>query len=101
MEQKFDATPKAEVRLSGRKVTRGEVMNDWGLQLRWVVKRNGQVIANPPARADYTYEHPDTTAGTYEIALEMFKYVNYTKDAAGEFTMSKFVEISNVVTYKI
>ena len=101
MEQKFDATPKAEVRLRGRTVTRGEVANDWGLQLRWVVKRDGKVIANPPARADATYEHPESTPGVYEISLEMFKYVNYAKDAKGEFTMSKFVEISNVVTYSI
>ena len=101
MEQKFEATPKADVRLRGRTVTRGEVANDWGLQLRWVVKRDGKVIANPPARADYTYEHPDTTPGTYEISLEMFKYISYMKDAKGEFTQSKFVEISNVVTYTI
>ncbi len=63
MEQKFDATPKAELRLRGRTVTRSDVANDWGLQLRWVLKRDGKVIANPPARADYSYEHPDTTPG--------------------------------------
>jgi hypothetical protein len=101
MEQKFDATPKAELRLQGRTVTRGDVANDWGLQLLWVVKRDGKVIANPPARADYTYEHPDTTPGTYEIALEMFKYINYLKDPQGEYTQSKFVTISNSVTYTI
>ena len=101
MEQKFDATPKAEVRLRGRTVTRGEVANDWGLQLRWVVKRDGKVIANPPARADVAYEHADAAPGVYQIELEMFKYVNYAKDAAGEFTASKFVVISNSVTYTI
>ena len=101
MEQKFEATPKAELRLQGRKVTRTDVANDWGLQLRWVVKRDGKVIANPQARADHTYEHPDATPGKYEISLEMFKYVNYAKDAKGEFTQSKFVVISNTVTYKI
>jgi hypothetical protein len=101
MEQKFDATPKAELRLRGRTVTRGDVANDWGLQLRWVVKRDGKVVATPPARADYTYEHPDAAPGKYEISLEMFKYVNYAKDPQGEFTQSKFVEISNVVTYTI
>ena len=101
MEQKFDATPKASLRLSGRTVTRTEVANDWGLQLRWVVKRDGQVIATPPARVDSSYEHPDTAPGTYEIALEMFKYVNYKKDAKGEYTDSKFVAISNVVSYTI
>ena len=29
------------------------------------------------------------------------QYVNYAKDAKGEFTVSKFVDISNVVTYKV
>ena len=101
MEQKFDATPKAELRLRGRTVTRSEVANDWGLQLRWVVKRDGKVIATPPARAEDTYTHPDAAPGKYEITLEMFKYVNYMKDAQGEFTISKFVEISNVVSYTI
>jgi hypothetical protein len=101
MEQKFDATPKAELRLDGRKVTRSDLTNDWGLQLRWVVKRNGQVVATAPARADLTYEHPDKTPGTYEIVLEMFKYVNYAKDPKGEYTQSKFVVVSNAVTYTI
>jgi len=101
MEQKFDATPKAELRLRGRTVTRGEVANDWGTQLRWVVKRDGKVIANPPARADSSYEHTDAAPGVYEIALEMFKYVNYAKDPQGEYTQSKFVAISNSVTYTI
>jgi hypothetical protein len=101
MEQKFDATPKAELRLRGRTVTRGDVANDWGTQLRWVVKRDGKVIATPPARAESSYEYADTAPGTYEIALEMFKYVNYAKDAKGEYTQSKFVVISNVVSYTI
>ena len=101
MEQKFDGTPKAELRLRGRTVMRSDVSHDWGSQLRWVVKRDGKVIATPPARADHSYEHPDTTPGTYEIVLETFKYVNYAKDPQGEYTQSKFVVISNTVTYKI
>ena len=102
MEQKFDATPKAELRLNGRKVTRSVVANDWGLMLRWVVTRDGKVIATcTQARADVTYEHPDTTPGQYAIVLQSWKYVNYAKDASGEFTVSKFVDISNTVTYTI
>ncbi len=97
MEQKFDATPKAELRLKGRAVTRTDVVGDWGLQLRWVVKRDGKEIATAPARADHTYEHPDTAPGTYEIVLEQFKYVNYAKNPQGEYTQSKFVVISNAV----
>jgi hypothetical protein len=101
MEQKFDGTPKAELRLTGRKVTRSVVMNDWGMMLRFVVKKDGKEVATVPARATDTYEHPDTTAGTYTIVLQTWKYMNYAKDGKGEFTASKFVDISNVVTYKI
>jgi hypothetical protein len=101
MEQKFDATPKAELRLKGRQVTRTDVTGDWGLQLRWVVKRDGKEIATAPARAEHTYEHPDTAPGNYEITLEQFKYVNYAKNPQGEYTQSKFVVISNAVTYTI
>jgi hypothetical protein len=101
MEQKFDASPMAELRLRGRTVTRSDVMYDWGLQLRWVVRRDGKEVATAPARADHTYTHADTTPGTYEIVLESFKYVNYAKNPAGEYTQSKFVVISNTVTYTI
>jgi hypothetical protein len=57
MEQKFDTEPKAEIRLEGRKVTRSDVTNDWGLRLQWEIKRDDKVIATPAARADASYEH--------------------------------------------
>ena len=101
MEQKFDGTPKAELRLDGRKVTRSEVVNDFGLMLRWVVSRDGKEVGTAPARAEKSYEHPDKTPGQYEIVLQSWKYVNYLKDAKGEFTKSHFVVISNSVKYKI
>ena len=101
MEQKFEGTPQAEIRLEGRKLIRGDVTNDWGSRLQWQVKRDGQVVATPPARVVESYDHPDATPGEYEIVLEMWKYVNYAKNPAGEFTESKFVEISNKVAYKI
>jgi hypothetical protein len=31
----------------------------------------------------------------------MWKYVNYKKNKEGEFTESKFIDISNKVTYSI
>ena len=89
------------MRLEGRRVTRTDVANDWGMMLRWVVSRDGKEIATAPARAEKSYEHPDKTPGKYEIVLQSWKYVNYTKDAKGEFTVSKFVAISNVVKYTI
>jgi hypothetical protein len=102
MEQKFDGVvPKAELTLAGRKVTRTVVTNDWGLQLRWVVSRDGKVVATVPARAEASYEHPETTPGTYEIVLQTWKYVDYKKGTDGEFINSKFIEISNKVTYTI
>jgi hypothetical protein len=101
MDQKFEGTPRAEIRLEGRRVIRGDVVNDWGLRLQWEVRRDGKVVATPAARADLTYEHADKTPGTYDIVLQMWKYVNYAKGPNGEFTASKFIDISNKVTYKI
>jgi hypothetical protein len=101
MEQKFEGTPQAEIRLEGRRVTRTDVTHDWGSQLRWEIKRNGQVIATPNARLDASYEHADAMPGDYEIVLQLFKYVNYQKDKNGEYTASKFIEISNKVAYKV
>ncbi|MFN0054770.1 MAG: hypothetical protein ACKV0T_21570 [Planctomycetales bacterium] len=102
MDQKFDgASPSAEIRLEGKRVVRGDVRGDWGLRLQWEVRRNGQVIATSAARVETAYEHPDQTPGTYEIVLQMWKYVDYLKTPAGEFTNSKFIDISNKVTYTI
>ncbi|MBX9681484.1 MAG: hypothetical protein K2X38_22240 [Gemmataceae bacterium] len=102
MEQKFDGpTPRAEIRLEGRRVIRTEVTHDWGLRLQWVVKRNGQKIATPNARLATSYEHAETTAGEYEVFLQMWKYVDYAKNPQGEFTKSQFIDVSNKVTYRI
>ncbi len=101
MDQKFEGTPQSEIRLEGRKLTRGDVANDWGSQLVWEVRRNGQVVAQVAARADASYEHSDTTPGQYEVVLQMFKYEGYAKDPAGNFTQSKFVEVSNKVAYTV
>ena len=101
MEQRFEGSPQATIRLEGRRVTRGDVTNDWGLRLQWEVRRNGQVIATPAARADLAYEHADAAPGTYEVVLQMWRYVNYAKNPQGEFTASAFIAISNRVTYTI
>jgi hypothetical protein len=101
MEQKFDGSPKAEVRLDGRRLVRGEVANDWGLQLRWVVRQNGKVVATAPARAETSYEPAGLAPGAYEVALQMWKYVDYKKTPDGEFVNSKFIDISNPVTYQV
>ena len=101
MEQKYEAMPKAEIRLEGRKVIRGDVAGDWGLRLQFEVKHNGKVVATPAARAVTSYEHPTAEPGMYEIVLQSWKYVNYIKQPDGQFVNSKFVEISNKVTYTI
>jgi hypothetical protein len=101
MEQKFEGTPRATLRLEGRRVQRSDVAHDWGTRLQWEVRRGGQVIATAPARAELSYEHPETTPGTYEIVLQMWHYINYAKNPAGEFTASKYVEVSNKVSYTI
>lgn len=101
MDQVFEGTPKAEIALDGHRVTRGHVSNDWGSKLQWVIRRDGKDVATVPARIETSYEHDDKTPGKYEIVLQHFKYVNYRKDAKGEYTESKFIDISNVVTYTI
>jgi len=102
MEQKFDgAKPKAEITLAGRKVTRSSVTNDWGLQLRWVVRRDGKQVAVAPARAESSFQHDDPAPGKYEIVLQMFQYIDYKKDPAGEYVNSKFIDISNAVSYTV
>jgi hypothetical protein len=101
MEQKYEGSPRAEIRLEGRRVIRGEVTNDWGLRLQWEIRRDGKVIATPNARAEASYEHADATPGTYEIVLQMWKYVDYKKKPNGEFINSKFIDISNKVSYKV
>jgi hypothetical protein len=96
MDQVFEGTPKAEIQLEGRKVTRGQVSNDWASRLQWKISRDGKVIATAPARAEISYEHADQTAGAYEVVLEMWKYETFKVKDHG-----KFVEISNKVTYTI
>ncbi len=101
MEQKFDGSPRATLRLEGRRVHRSDVTGDWGLRLQWLVKKNGQVVASVPARAETSYEHPDTSAGTYEIVLQMWHYVDYRKQPNGDFINSRYVDVSDKVTYTI
>ena len=101
MEQRFEGTPHAAIRLEGRRLIRTEVSNDWGLRLQWEIRRDGRVVALVNARPDLAYEHPDTAPGTYEVVLQKWRYVNYAKNPAGEFTTSTFMVISNRVTYTI
>lgn len=101
MDQRFEGTPQAELRLDGRKVQRGIVTNDWGSQLVWEVRHNGQVVALVSARAANEYEHPSQATGQYEVVLRMFQYEGYEKDKDGNFTKSKFVDVSNKVSYAI
>lgn len=101
MDQKLEGTPKATLQLAGRAVTRSEVSNNWGTRLQWQIKRDGKEIATTVAGLDLTYEHPDAAPGKYEIVLQQFYYVNYKKDQNGKFTESKYVNISEPVSYTI
>jgi hypothetical protein len=96
MDQVFEGTPAAEIRLEGRRAVRTEVSNDWATRLQWRVSRDGQVLARPQARLEPAYEHPDQTPGTYEIVLEMWKYEGYKSGCQGQY-----IEVSNKVSYTI
>ena len=37
----------------------------------------------------------------YSAVLQMWKYVNYKKDKDGEFTDSKYVDVSNSLTFEV
>jgi hypothetical protein len=99
MDQKFAGSPQAELRLDGRKVVRTDVVNDWGLRLQWKVTRDGKVVETPSARGGYEYEAIEP--GKYEVVLEMWKYVSYKKNAQREFVDSKYVEVSNKVSFTV
>jgi len=101
MEQKFDGQPRAELRVEGRKVIRTDVVNDWGLRLQWKVSRDGKVVATPGARASDAYEPDEAVPGKYEVVLQMWKYVSYKKNAQREFVDSKYVDVSNTVSFTI
>ena len=101
MDQRFEGQPKAEIRVEGRKLFRSTVTNDWGSQLVWEIRRNGAVVAAESARLSDTFEVADQTPGQYECVLRMFQYEGYEKDPAGNYTKSKFVDVSNTVAYTI
>jgi hypothetical protein len=101
MDQKLEGKPKATLQLAGRKVTRSEVTDNWGTRLQWKVSRDGKEVGTATAGLDLTFEHPETAPGKYEIVLQQFHYLNYKKDKDGKFTESKYVDISEPVSYTI
>ena len=101
MDQKLEGTPKATLQLSGRKVTGSEITNHWGTRLQWKVSRDGKEIATVGAGIDLTFEHPEIAPGRYEVVLQQFQYLNYKKDKDGKFTESKYINISEPVSYTI
>ncbi|MDB5386833.1 MAG: hypothetical protein JWM11_2479 [Planctomycetaceae bacterium] len=101
MDQRFEGTPKAEIRQEGQKLIRGEVTNDWGSQLIWNVLRNGESVARVSARANDSLDFADKTPGKYEAVLQMFQYEGYEKDKDGKYTKSKFVDVSNKLNWMV
>lgn len=101
MDQRFEGQPKAEIRLEGNRLIRGDVTNDWGSQLIWEIRRNGEVVSTVPARANDSHEMTPSGPGQYEALLRMFQYEGYEKDKDGKFTKSKFVDVSNKLTWTL
>ena len=69
--------------------------------MQWKVSRDGKEIATVGATTDLTFEHPDTAPGKYEVVLQQFQYVNYKKDKDGKFVESKYISISEPVSYTV
>ncbi len=101
MDQKFEGVPQAEIRLNGNRLIRGHVSNDWGLRLQWQITRGDETIATTLARVHLHHELGMLDPGTYQAVLQMWKYVNYLKDKDGEFTVSKYVDISNRLAFEV
>ena len=87
--------------MDGKKLFRSEITNDWGSLLRWVITQDGKEVHVQNARPFLNYEPKLSTKGNHEAVLQMWKYVDYKKNASGEFTNSKFVEVSNKISFTI
>lgn len=101
MDQKLEGTPKATLTVTGRKITRSDVSNDWGTRLQWKISRDGKEVATVGAGILPDFEYADTTPGNYQVVLQQFHYVNYRKTPDGKFTESKYVDISEPVSYAV
>lgn len=101
MDQRFEGTPKATLRVEGRAVVRSTVANDWGSQLLWRVLRNGEVVTSANARLADSYDLAGVDPGQYEVVLQMFKYEGYAKDPQGKFTVSKFIDVSDKIAVTV
>jgi hypothetical protein len=101
MDQKLEGTPKATLALAGRKITRSDISNDWGTRLQWKVSRDGKEVATLGAGIEPEFEFSDNTPGKYQVVLQQFQYVNYRKSADGKFTESKYIDISEPVSYTV
>jgi hypothetical protein len=101
MDQKLEGTPQATLTIVGRKITRSDVTNDWGTRLQWKISRDGKEVATVAAGIAADFEHADAAPGNYQVVLQQFHYVNYRKTPDGKFTESKYVDISEPVTYAI
>lgn len=101
MDQKLEGTPKATLTIAGRKITRSDVTNDWGTRLQWKISRDGKEVATVGAGIVPDFEHLDSTPGNYQVVLQQFHYVNYRKTPDGKFIESKYVDISEPITYSV
>jgi hypothetical protein len=101
MDQRFEGQPKVEIRQEGRRLIRSDVTNDWGSQLIWEIRRNGEVTSTSAARASDSHDIAETEPGQYEAVLKMFQYEGYEKDKDGKYTKSKYVDVSNKLTWTV
>lgn len=101
MDQKLEGTPKATLTIAGRTITRSDITNDWGTRLQWKISRDGKEVATLAAGIDPMLEISDTTPGKYQVVLQQFHYVNYKKSPDGNFIDSKYIDISEPVSYAV
>jgi len=97
MEQQFEGTPQAEIRWKAEAGAerRGERL---GVAVLWEIRRNGQVVATVPARANTATNTPTRLPASTKSSCKCSS-TKATPKTRGNFTKSKLVEVSNKVSY--
>ncbi len=94
---KPDLKPRAELRLEGQQVHRGELRDDPGFRLQYHFKKDGKSLEVAEARSNPSLPVPAKEVGTYTVVLELF-YPNYKGGAAQK---GEFRPVSNLLTYRV
>ena len=63
--------------------------------------KDGKEIAAGPFGPDPALDLPELQAGSYQVVVQQFHYVNYKKTPEGKFTDSKYIDICKPLDFKV